>query len=98
MATPRTTPSLPSSALRVLDLSLGQMLWSRRTVFMALVVGGPVLIALFVRALDLLGVGAMKVNGRPLGGPSVFGLMVWVFYLRLSRSSCARSTCSASAP
>lgn len=84
MAIPRTTPSLPSSALRVLDLSLGQMLWSRRTVFMALVVGGPVLIALFVRALDLLGVGAMKVNGRPLGGPSVFGLMVWVFYLRFT--------------
>ena len=35
---------------RVFDLSLGEMLWSRRTIFMALVVGGPVLLALIVKA------------------------------------------------
>ena len=34
------TSSLSSSALRVFDLSLGQMLWSRRSVFLALLVGG----------------------------------------------------------
>ena len=34
-------PTLVPRPLRVFDLSLGQMLWSRRTVFMALVVGGP---------------------------------------------------------
>ena len=32
------------SAFRVFDLSVGEMLWSRRTIFMALVVGAPVLI------------------------------------------------------
>ena len=33
---------------RVFDLSLGEMLWSRRTIFMALVVGGPVILAIIV--------------------------------------------------
>ena len=32
---PVTRPSLFSSAMRVFDLSLGEMLWSRRTIFMA---------------------------------------------------------------
>ena len=84
MTRPPSTPSFFSSSLRVFDLSLGQMLWSRRTVFMALVVGGPVLIAFLVRSLDLLGVHAMRVDGAPLSGPSIFGLMIWVFYLRFT--------------
>jgi uncharacterized membrane protein len=37
--------------MRVFDLSIGEMLWSRRTVFMGLVVGLPVLMAIIVRAL-----------------------------------------------
>ena len=32
-------------AWRVFELSLGEMLWSRRTVFLAIVVGCPVLVA-----------------------------------------------------
>ncbi len=39
-------PGFVASSLRIFDLSLGEMLWSRRTIFMALVVGAPVLIAL----------------------------------------------------
>ena len=39
-------PSFGTAVARVFDLSLGEMLWSRRTIFMALVVGGPVLLAL----------------------------------------------------
>jgi hypothetical protein len=31
--------------VRIFDLSLGQMLWSRRSVFLGLVLGGPVLLA-----------------------------------------------------
>ena len=46
------------------DLSLGEMLWSRRTVFLALVVGGPVVIAIILRIVDLMNVPAMRVNGR----------------------------------
>jgi len=82
--TARATPSFTHSALRVFDLSLGQMLWSRRTIFMALVVGGPVAIAAFVRLVDMLGFGAMKVNGSPLQGASAFGFMMWVFYVRFT--------------
>ena len=42
------SPSFFRSALRIYDLSLGQMLWSRRTVFMALIVGGPVAVAVLL--------------------------------------------------
>ena len=38
-------PSFVSSVLRIFDLSLSEMLWSRRSVFLALLVGGPVLLA-----------------------------------------------------
>jgi ABC-2 type transport system permease protein len=80
----RPSPSFLSSSLRIFDLSLGQMLWSKRTIFMGLIVGGPVLIALLVRVVDLLGVGTINVRGTELGGQAVFGLMVWVFYLRFT--------------
>jgi ABC-type transport system involved in multi-copper enzyme maturation permease subunit len=58
------------------------MLWSRRTIFMALVVGGPVLLALIVRALDVFGMTALRVNGRAVGGIGVFGVMIWMLFLR----------------
>jgi hypothetical protein len=51
MSAPRTTPpSLFTAARRVFELSFGEMLWSRRTIFMALVVGGPVILALVFRS------------------------------------------------
>ena len=85
------TPSRPSfreSVSRVYDLSFGRMLWSRRTVFMALVVGGPVGVALILRvlvAMDLFDAAGV-VDGRPVtvDGPAIFGLMVWGFYLSFS--------------
>ena len=58
---------------RVFDLSLGEMLWSRRTIFMALVVGGPVLLAAIVRVLEIFGMPALRVNGQRIGGMGVFG-------------------------
>jgi ABC-2 type transport system permease protein len=75
-------PPLMTSALRVFDLSLGEMLWSRRTVFLALVVGGPVVIALILRVVDLMHVPALRVNGVRMGGPSIFGLVLWFLFLR----------------
>jgi ABC-type transport system involved in multi-copper enzyme maturation permease subunit len=71
-----------SAARRVMDLSLGEMLWSRRTIFMALVVGGPVIIAVIVRVLEVMGMPALRVNGQRVGGISVFGVMIWMLYLR----------------
>jgi ABC-type transport system involved in multi-copper enzyme maturation permease subunit len=70
--------------MRIFDLSLGQMLWSRRTVFMALVVGGPVAIAVILAIVDALGGGRMQVNGVRLQGGAVFGMMIWIFYLRFT--------------
>lgn len=71
-----------SAARRVFDLSLGEMLWSRRTIFMVLVVGGPVVLALIVRVLDMFGLPALRVNGQRVGGMGVFGVMIWMLFLR----------------
>ena len=70
------------AARRVFDLSLGEILWSRRTIFMALIVGGPVLLALIVRGLEVFGMTALRVNGRAVGGIGVFGVMMWMLFLR----------------
>src|SRR6186997_3564364 len=81
---PRNAPSTWTAAVRVFDLSLGEMLWSRRTIFMGLVVGAPVLISLLLRTLDALGVPVFQVNGTMMAGPAIFGLMIWVFFLRFT--------------
>jgi len=86
--TPRRAPSFLASSFRIFDLSMGEMLWSRRTIFMGLVVAAPVLIALFVRLL--VGLGApIFTEGRPssnspihMTGPAIFGLVIWGMYLR----------------
>jgi ABC-type transport system involved in multi-copper enzyme maturation permease subunit len=77
-------PGFLASAMRVFDLSVSEMLWSRRTIFMALVVGAPVLISLFLRMLDAFGAPVFRVNGAMMAGPAIFGLMIWVFYLRFT--------------
>jgi ABC-2 type transport system permease protein len=80
----RTMPSFLTASLRVFDLSLGRMLWSRGTVFMALIVGLPVVLALLVRVGQLLfGSGdGLRIDGRSLPGPLIFGGMIWLLYLR----------------
>jgi ABC-2 type transport system permease protein len=75
-------PGFFYAALRVFDLSLSDMLWSRRTVFMALVVGLPVLLSLVIRSLVELG--APILRNSPLTGPGIFGLMVWALFVRFS--------------
>ena len=75
-------PGFVAAALRIFDLSLGEMLWSRRTIFMLLVVGAPVVIALLLRVLVSLGAPILE-NTR-MTGPAIFGLMIWVFYLRFT--------------
>ncbi len=77
--------SLWRASIRIFDLSLDQMLWSRRTVFMALVVGGPLLIAVMVRIVDMFASqGNIQIDGVQVGSSAIFGLMVWVFYLRFT--------------
>ena len=79
-----TAPGFIYSSLRVFDLSLGQMLWSRRTIFMLLVVGVPVIMAVLLRLIDSMSGSAMQVNGVTMDGPAIFGMMIWTFFLRFS--------------
>jgi len=81
----KPSPGLLYSAMRIFDLSLGEMLWSRRTIFMFLVVGVPVLMAAIVRVVIAVGGSTMKVNSVAVtGGPAIFGLMIWAFYVRFA--------------
>ena len=78
-------PGFLTSAFRIMDLSIGEMLWSRRTVFMMLIVGAPVLIALILRALVSLGAPVLEgPSNVRMTGPAIFGLMIWIFYLRFT--------------
>jgi len=81
---PSASPSFMYAASRVFELSIGEMLWSRRTVFMGLVVGFPVLAAIVLRLLSSLGVAPITVNNHGVDGPVIFGLMIWIFFVRIS--------------
>ena len=79
----RQAPTFATAALRVFDLSLSQMLWSRRTIFLGLVVGSPVALGLMLRILDAFGIGgSIRMGGAPVAGGAVFGNMIWLLYLR----------------
>ena len=75
-------PSFLTGVRRIFELSLGEMLWSRRTIFMAVVMAMPVLIALVLRLVDASGVAPFRVNGQRVGAAATFGMMIWVFFLR----------------
>jgi ABC-type transport system involved in multi-copper enzyme maturation permease subunit len=77
-----THPSFITASFRVFDMSVGQMLWSRRTVFMALAAGAPVVLAVVLRTIDELGVSVLRVNGVRVSGSVIFGGVFWLLYLR----------------
>jgi ABC-2 type transport system permease protein len=78
----RPASSFWNGALRIFEISLGEMLWSRRTIFMALVVGAPVILAVVARIVQSSGIAPLRVNGVRADAAGVFGMMVWVFFLR----------------
>jgi ABC-2 type transport system permease protein len=80
--TPHQPPSVLSSAIRIFDLSLGQMLWSRRSVFLGVLLGGPVLLAIALRVISELYTNGFRVNGAMTGGATIFGMMIWLLYIR----------------
>jgi ABC-type transport system involved in multi-copper enzyme maturation permease subunit len=81
-STMRQAPSLATSALRIFDLSLGQMLWSRRSVFLGVLLGGPVVLAVALRIISTLYTSGFRVNGAMAGGATIFGMMIWLLYIR----------------
>src|SRR5579872_6314381 len=77
----RPTPG--SSALRIFDLSLAEMLWSRRSAFLGLLVGAPVSLAAIIRLVSILATDStFRANGQVVTGPTLFGAMVWLLYVR----------------
>jgi ABC-type transport system involved in multi-copper enzyme maturation permease subunit len=78
----RRPPSFSSAVLRVFDLAVGQLLWSRRTVFMLLVVAAPILVSVIFRAVDAFGVSVLRINGQRVSGSVMFGGIIWLLYLR----------------
>jgi ABC-2 type transport system permease protein len=84
---PATTQPVRSSsffrgAWRVFELSLGEMLWSRRTIFLAIVVGCPVLVAAVIRIVDSAGIVPFRLDGRRMDHAAIFGAMIWLLFLR----------------
>jgi len=77
----RTTPGVLASALRVFDLSFGQMLWSRRSVFLGLLIGAPIAMAVGVRVIAATA-GLPVINGAGLNGPALFGILIWLLFVR----------------
>jgi ABC-type transport system involved in multi-copper enzyme maturation permease subunit len=77
------TPHLAEATYRIFDLSLGDMLWSRRTVSLALLAAGGVLVALILRIVVAIEPRALpRINGVTIGGPALFGMMMWLLYIR----------------
>jgi ABC-2 type transport system permease protein len=78
-----TRPTRFYSAWRIFDLSLADMLWSRRSVFLALLTGGPVLLAALIRFASIVEPAALpQLNGARVRGDGLFGLMIWMMYVR----------------
>ncbi len=76
------TPPVFSSAFRIFDLSLGQMLWSRRSVLLGLLLGGPVVLATVLRIVATMYISGFKINGANTAGATIFGMMIWLLYIR----------------
>jgi ABC-type transport system involved in multi-copper enzyme maturation permease subunit len=68
---------------RVFQLALGQMVWSRRTMFIAVIVGGPVLLAVMARLGGHASVN-LTINGGRVGGADVFDTILWLLFLRFA--------------
>ena len=71
-----------AGAARIFDFSLGELIWSRRTIFMALVVGAPVVLAVVARLVQASGIAPLRVNGVQVDPVSIFGMIIWVLFLR----------------
>lgn len=78
----KRAPSFTNAVFRVFDVAVGQLLWSRRTIFMMLAALAPIVIALIFRLTDAVGVSTLRVNGQQVSGPVMFGGMIWLLYLR----------------
>src|SRR5262245_26787812 len=80
-AGPRSLPTTVGSAMRVFELSFAQLLWSRRSLFLALLAGAPVVLAALIRLVSS-SIGQFQIHGARISGVTVFGAMIWLLYVR----------------
>jgi ABC-type Na+ efflux pump permease subunit len=73
-----------TGVIRVFHLAVVQMVWSRRTMFLAVIVGAPVLLAVAARLGAVNATVSISVNGAGIGGANVFDAIVWVLFLRFA--------------
>ena len=76
------TTTLLASTRRIFDLALGQMLWARRSVLLALAAGAPILLAIVTRLTLAGGTAFVQINGRRIDSEAVFGSAMSLLYLR----------------
>src|SRR4051812_35923330 len=76
-----TAPVL-APARRIFELALGELLWARRTAFIMLAAGAPILFAIVTRLALASRTTAFIVNGRGLDTETMFGTAVSLLYLR----------------
>jgi ABC-type transport system involved in multi-copper enzyme maturation permease subunit len=75
-------PPLLAPTRRIFELALGEMLWARRTVFMAAAAGAPVLLAIVTRLALASGSSVLIINGGRVDSEATFGTAISVLYLR----------------
>jgi ABC-type transport system involved in multi-copper enzyme maturation permease subunit len=76
------TTTLLTSTRRIFELALGQMLWARRSVLLALAAGAPILLAIVTRLTLAGGTAFVQINGRRIDSEAVFGSAMSLLYLR----------------
>ena len=69
-------------AARIFELSLGQMLWGRRALFMAVIAGAPIVLAMILRVTFASGSAVFIVNGSRIDTGTIFTTAVSVLYMR----------------
>jgi ABC-type transport system involved in multi-copper enzyme maturation permease subunit len=76
-------PRLATTAVRIFELSLGQMLWSRRSLFLALIAAAPVALPGVIRFATFAEPRVLpQINGERLDGAALFGLLIWLLFVR----------------
>jgi ABC-type transport system involved in multi-copper enzyme maturation permease subunit len=75
-------PGLLASAVRIFELSFGQMLWSRRSLFLGMIVFGPITLAALMRVVLTFQPRAFNISVSAVVGSALFGMMFWLLYVR----------------
>jgi ABC-2 type transport system permease protein len=63
-------------------LSFGQILVSRRTFFLVILVSAPVLVGAALRLVSVSAMSSFNINGAEVSGSTIFGVMIWLLYIR----------------